>query len=557
MNCCKWAVSLLLVSSLLSCGKKHKTTGPPEPAIVPRPLEMQAGKGEFVINHRTKIITEAGNAEYASLGGYLAQKISSLYGYDLLLAERKGIQGEENAILLVPSWTVNDLGGEGYELTIEDNRILITANRPQGAFYGIQSLLQLLPLTSDTAARVKHQGDIPVGTAFVHDKPSFGWRGMHLDVSSHFYPVRFIKKFIDLMASQKINRFIWHLTGDNGWRLEIQSLPGLTSVGAWRAGRNQVDWNNREPRKKGEIAAYGGYYTREDIEEIVDYAGNRFVEIIPEISLPGNTLAALAAYPQYACIPGPFDVATGAVGEHDEHILCAGKPETLTFIDKILEEVMLFFPGECVSIGSTSFSKADWETCPRCLQKASAEGLRQTGDLEVYIVNHVKDFLESKGRRLVVLDEEGIVGSSSAVLIYPAQPSAAGSTDHQVVVSPAEFSFDTYFTRQDEGGSQAILRQLYENSALKGIQAMGLQGRVRTGYLEVFSDVEMCLVPFMGVLSEFAWCVKPGEDFSDFGQRMEALTKRLREEGYRPWESRKSIPAEQQAAKADSLASGS
>jgi hexosaminidase len=557
MKCCKWAVSLLLVSALLGCGKKHRTASPPELAIVPRPTEMQAGKGEFVINHRTKIITEASNAEYAALGSYLAQKISSLYGYDLLLAEREGIQGEDNAILLVPSWTVNDLGGEGYELTIENNRILITANRPQGVFYGIQSLLQLLPLTSDTVARVKHQGDIPVGTAFVHDKPSFGWRGMHLDVSCHFYPVRFIKKYIDLMASHKINRFIWHLTGDNGWRLEIQSLPELTSVGAWRAGRNQTDWSNREPRKKGEIATYGGYYTRDDIEEIVDYAGSRFVEIIPEISLPGNTLAALAAYPRYACMPGPFEVATGAVREDDEHILCAGRPETLTFIDKILEEVALLFPGEYISIGSTSFTKSDWENCPRCRQKVSDEGFRQTGDLEVHIVNHIKDLLESKGRQLVVWDEEGIIGSSSVVLISPAPPPVAGSGDRQVVVSPEEFSFDTYLTRQDDGGSKAILRQLYETTAGKGIQAMGLQGRVPTGYLEEFSDVEMCLIPFMGVLAEFAWTVKPGEDFSDFGQRMEALIKRLQEEGYKPWEPRQAIPAEQQAARADSFTSGS
>ena len=289
---------------------------------------------------------------------------------------------------------VNDsaLGDDGYEVTISPDALEIAAQTGAGHFYGEQTLRQM----------IDDLNCIPCCT--VRDWPRFRWRGMHLDVSRHFFPVTFIKRYLDILALHKLNVFHWHLTDDQGWRIEIKRYPRLTEIGAWRVNREDRPWNAREPQRDGEIADYGGFYTQGQVAEIVSYARDRCIEIMPEIEMPAHALAALAAYPEFSCTGGPFHVAPGQYWP-DTDLFCAGNENTFVFLENVLGEVAALFPGKFIHVGGDEADTREWERCPRCQKRMRDEGIADCARLQRYFTNRVAAILRRFGKRLVGWDE--------------------------------------------------------------------------------------------------------------------------------------------------------
>jgi len=360
----------------LFTGFSLKQSGSNEISIVPRPVELTQLKGSLDLKKRGIIEISRANVPLASiLEEYLnAKKIpSSPAGYSIKLS-------------IVQN---NTLGNEGYKLSVSKKGIQIEAASEAGLFYGIQTFIQLTPLTGTEIPFVE-----------ITDYPRFSYRGLHLDVGRHMFPLAFIKKYIDLMARHKFNWFHWHLTEDQGWRIEIKKYPKLQEVAAYRKetlighGRNPKDYDG---------VKYGGYYTQEEIKEIVQYAADRYVTVIPEIELPGHSLAALSAYPELGCTGGSYEAATKWGVFKD--VYCAGKEETFTFLEDILDELISLFPGEYIHIGGDECPKASWEKCSQCQKRLKAEGLKDEHELQSYFIQRIEKYVNSKGKRIIGWDE--------------------------------------------------------------------------------------------------------------------------------------------------------
>ena len=311
----------------------------------------------------------------ACIGGAVSCSLvrqAAAHGHRLSAEGARGRAGTAGQCHCVRVHRGQDLGEEGYTLEVTRDLVRVRASSDAGHFYAVQTLLQLLPeavFGATPAADVRWT--IPCLT--IQDRPRFSWRGVHLDVSRHFLPKEFIKTFIDMLAMHKMNIFHWHLTDDQGWRIEIKKYPKLTSVGAWRADREGIHWNVREPQRPGEKATYGGFYTQDEIREIVRYAQQRNITIVPEIEMPAHTTAALAAYPQFSCTGGPFHVTTGALWPITD-IFCAGNDSTFAFLQDVLTEVMDLFPGTYIHIGGDEADKTNWKKCPKCQARIEAGG---------------------------------------------------------------------------------------------------------------------------------------------------------------------------------------
>ena len=321
-------------------------------ALIPVPQEMKVNSDSFTLTRNAAITLDQSNQALVGIAEYLNEKISPATGFELPVEKHGKIEFKlvEDA----------SLGDEGYQLKVKHSDILITANKPAGIFYGVQTLLQMFPaeIKSKTVQPEDKKWTIPC--AEITDKPQFPWRGLMLDVSRHWFTKEEVLKYIDELAEYKMNVFHWHLTDDQGWRLEIKSLPKLTEVGAWRAPR-VGQWWQRERQQPGEETTYGGFYTQEDVKEVLAYAAKRYVRVIPEIDVPGHSVAALVAYPELACMKAPDAVNVGNkfYGE-DENTLCIGKDYTFEFMDKVLTEVAALFPDEYVHIGGDECFKGFW-----------------------------------------------------------------------------------------------------------------------------------------------------------------------------------------------------
>ncbi|MEK9137784.1 MAG: family 20 glycosylhydrolase, partial [Bacteroidota bacterium] len=287
----------------------------------------------------------------------------------------------------------------------------------------------------------------------IRDWPRFEWRGMHLDVSRHFLPKKFIKTYIDMLAMHKMNVFHWHLTDDQGWRLEIKKYPKLIEVTAWRVDREDQHWNHRDPPREGEKATYGGYYTQDEIREIVKYADERNITVVPEIEMPAHTTALLAAYPQYSCTGGPFDVPPGGVWPITD-IFCAGNDSTFYFLQDVLTEVMDLFPGKYIHIGGDEADKKEWKACAKCQARIKQEELKDEAELQSYFVKRIEKFIVSKGRRLIGWDEilEGGLAPEATVMSWRGTEGGIAATrqGHDAVMTPGSHCyFDHYQGKQE------------------------------------------------------------------------------------------------------------
>jgi hexosaminidase len=376
----------------------------------------------------------------------------------------------------------------------------------------------------------------------VTDYPRFEWRGMHLDVSRHFFDVEFIKRYIDILALHKMNVFHWHLVDDQGWRIEIKKYPRLTEVGAWRVDREDRPWNAREPQQPGEKATYGGFYTQEEIKEIVAYAAERYITVVPEIEMPAHVGSALAAYPEYSCTGGPFTVPPGGVWPITD-IYCAGKEETFTFLEDVLTEVTELFPSQYIHIGGDEADKTEWRRCPDCQARIRKEGLGDEDELQSYFVKRIEQFLISKGRKLIGWDEilQGGLAPEATVMSWQGFEggiTAARSGHHAVMTPVSHCYFNVYqgdpATEPASFSGLITLKKVYsfepvpaELTAEEGKFIIGAQGCLWTEYVTDGKTAEHMILPRLTALSEVVWSSPESRTWEGFSTRLPKMMERF------------------------------
>jgi len=504
-------------------------------SIIPKPNKVTYAEGSFVINRDTNLILADSSQESLIISKYFNHKIENVVGYKLKISTEK--IDVENSIVLIFS-DGNKVGKEGYTLVVNKNGVAISG-RYAGQFYGIQSLLQLLP-AEIFGNKVQESLELEVPFIEIEDIPRFEWRGMHLDVCRHFFSIEFIKKYIDYLAIHKMNTFHWHLTEDQGWRIEIKKYPKLSEISAYR-NETIIGHHNTDPQKFDGIR-YGGIYTQDEIREVVKYASERFITVVPEIELPGHSVAALTAYPELSCTGGPFEVRTSWGISKD--IYCAGNEKTFEFLENVLSEVVDLFPSKYIHIGGDEAPKDRWEECEKCQARIKKEGLHDEHELQSYFITRMEKFLNSKGKQIIGWDEilEGGLAPNAAVMSWRGNEGgiAAAKSKHKVVMSPnTNCYFDHYQTEDRESQPLAIggflpLEKVYsfnpvphELTEEEGQYIIGAQGNVWTEYIPTADHVEYMALPRMSALAEVVWSEDANKDFSDFKTRMIKHYKRL------------------------------
>ncbi|MFX1453587.1 MAG: beta-N-acetylhexosaminidase, partial [Promethearchaeota archaeon] len=364
-------------------------------SIIPKPVELTISAGKFTLNNETRILVDKNCRKN---GNYLREILAPATGFNIPISYITESKIEENVIALKLNFEKKEIGQEGYILKITPNSVDISGYANSGIFYGIQSLRQLLPEEIETAKLVKNI-DWSIPSVSIRDYPRFKWRGYMMDVGRHFFGKEVIKKILDVMALLKMNVFHWHLTEDQGWRIEIKKYPKLISVGSKRKESQIRGFSSLET----DGIPHEGYFTQEDVKEIITYATERFVSIVPEIEMPGHSMAALASYPELSCTGGPFEVPT-YFGIHKD-VYCAGKEEVFNFLQDVLDEVMSLFPSDIIHIGGDEVPKDRWKKCPDCQNRIKNEGLRNEDDLQVYFINRMASYISTHGRRVMGWNE--------------------------------------------------------------------------------------------------------------------------------------------------------
>lgn len=512
----RYLAFVALVSALQGCASALPTSSYP---IIPRPRSLTPEKGSFQMGPATRIVVaDAGDPELTRLADFWAAPVRAATGWSLPVSAGECVK---HTVCL----GVGRVGAaEGYHLSVDGDNIVVTGDDHAGLFYGIQSLTQLLP--------ADWRGSEPVKVAAVEvaDAPRFPYRGMHLDVGRHFFGPDFVKRYIDLLSRYKINTFHWHLTEDQGWRIEIKRYPKLTEVGSHRA-ETQAG-KNFDPFV-GDSTPYGGYYTQDEIRDIVAYAQKRYVTIVPEIEMPGHSLAALAAYPELACTPGPFQVGThwGVF----EDIYCP-KEATFTFLDNVLTEVMDLFPGKYIHIGGDEAPKARWQASDTAQAVMRREGLTDENQLQSYFIGRVEKFLNAHGRSIIGWDEilEGGVAPNATVMSWRGIQGGidAAKQDHDVIMTPGDPLYLDHYQGPPNSEPLAIggynpLEKVYAYEPVpdgltpeEGRHILGAQGNVWTEYMATPDYVEYMVLPRMLALSEVDWTDPANKDFRDFARRL-------------------------------------
>jgi len=496
-------------------------------SIIPEPVSLSKSSGHFVINQKTKIITN-GDEPVLPLVKMFADRVDFLTGNKLTVAT--GGKGQDISIQINKTRN-NEIGEEGYLLDIQASGVKVAANTPSGIFYGLQSLLQLISLNSI----IENKGqEVTVPTVSIVDYPRFAWRGLMLDVSRHFFDKAFIKKFLDQMVEYKYNVFHWHLTDDPGWRIEIKKYPKLTEVGAWRVPRTGVFYS-MPAVQPGEKPTYGGYYTQEDIKEIVKYAADRFITIVPEIDIPGHSRSLIAAYPQASCSGKQTTVYAGELGGPEENVLCAGNEANFKMLDDILGEVAALFPGEYIHIGGDEVCKDFWEQCPKCQKVMTDNNLKDEHELQSYFIKRAEKIVESKGKRLIGWDEilEGGLAPNATVMSWRGMDGGikAASEGHEVVMTPTDFCYLDYMQGDPiTSGFPAPwptldISKVYSFEPVpNGIDPkyiLGGQGNVWTEMIQEERQVEYMTWPRAMALSEVFWSPKEKRNSNSFMHRLE------------------------------------
>ncbi|MCX2739524.1 glycoside hydrolase family 20 protein [Pontibacter anaerobius] len=523
------ATGLLLTPSPASA--QTEATKPQAVSIIPKPVKLTQQSGSFALGKDTKIFVDPKNNELRKIGEQLAQNIKEMTGMQPAVEQKVPAKGSSNYLHLTLSTPIDTLGSEGYTLEVAPDKIILAAKEPQGLFLGTQTIRQLLPPQPTT-------DPVSIPALSIVDKPRYEWRGMHLDVARHFFPVEFVKEYIDYLAMHKMNTFHWHLTEDQGWRIEIKKYPKLTEVGAYRNG-TLIGHNSDRPQQFTD-ERYGGYYTQEQIKEVVKYAQDRYITVVPEIEMPGHSVAALTAYPELSCTGGPFEVEK-RWGIFDD-VYCAGNEQTFTFLEDVMTEVLALFPSKIIHIGGDESPKARWEECEKCQKRIADEGLKDEHELQSYFVQRMEKFLNTKGRTIIGWDEilEGGLAPNAYVMSWRGTEGgiAAAKQHHYVVMSPGSHVYFDHYQGERELEPLAIgglttLERVYsfeptpaELTDEEKKYILGAQANVWTEYIPTTEHVEYMIFPRMSALSEVLWTPAAKKDWGDFQTRMQQQYKR-------------------------------
>ncbi len=511
-------------------------------SVIPVPLKMEQGTGSFLLSEKTKL--------YTNLQGGEAQLLENCL-QTLPVHLKKGKKKDTQNVL---SLLITEKSGqlptpESYTLSVTPERIRIQATSGAGLFYGIQTLLQL-SVSSDT-------GVITVSAVEVQDTPRFAYRGLMLDVSRHFFTKEFVKKQIDALAFYKINRLHLHLTDAAGWRIEIKKYPLLTEFAAWRTDANWKKWWNGDRKyvRFDEPGASGGYYTQDDIREIVEYARQHFITVIPEIEMPAHSEEVLSAYPQLSCAGEPYKNAD----------FCVGNEETFTFLENVLTEVLELFPSEYIHIGGDEAGMAAWKTCPKCQKRMKDEHLSHVDELQSYLIHRIEKFLNARGRRLLGWDEilKGGLAPNATVMSWRGEEGgiAAVTSGHRAVMTPGSHCYlDSYqdapYSQPEAIGGYLPLKKVYAYNpvaaSLSAEQAKlvyGAQVNLFTEYVPTPEHVEYMLYPRTLALAEVAWSAPERKSWPDFHARALKAVSDLQAKGYHPFDLKNEIGSRPESTK--------
>jgi hexosaminidase len=507
--------------------------------LVPWPAEMTQAEGDFTLTHETVVRYPNKDDAWKAVGQFLTETLRSGTGWAIADKpfDKKVGAVPENAIWVVPDERIT--APEGYVLEVKPAAVLLRAKTTAGAFYGIQTLLQLFPPEIMGRNNPYEKKVWKAPACRIADQPRFPYRGLHLDVGRHFFSVPVIKRYIDLMAHHKFNVFHWHLTEDQGWRIEIKKRPLLTEVGSCRKETMLGSFDDQPRRFDGK--KYCGFYTQKEISEVVAYAQKRFVTIVPEIELPGHSLAALAAYPALGCTGGPYQVRT-EWGVSDE-VMCAGNDQTFVFWEEVLDEVCTLFPGPYVHIGGDECPKTRWKTCSKCQQRIKTEKLADEHALQSYCIRRVEDMLTKRGKKLIGWDEilEGGLPPAATVMSWRGTEGgiAAAQAGHDVVMTPGSHCYFDFY--QGDAASEPLaiggftpLEKVYayepvpeELTAEQAKHVLGAQGNVWTEYISTPDKVEYMVYPRACAMAEVLWTPKEMKNADRFFARMRTHFQRL------------------------------
>ena len=508
--------------------------------VIPLPQEVSlTQENPFKLNENVLIAYPENNALLQRNAEFLSEYIQQATNY---APKTKAIAAGEqvkNAIVLGLDPSIANK--EGYVLTTTPEGININGQTENGVFYGIQTLRKSIPAEAKEATVL-----IPAGE--IKDEPRFSYRGMHLDVGRHFFPKEFMKKYIDLLALHNMNTFHWHLTDDQGWRIEIKKYPKLTEIGSQRSrtviGRNTQEYDN---------TPYGGFFTQEEAKEIVKYAQERYITVIPEVDLPGHMLAALAAYPEMGCTGGPYEVCPrwGIF----EDVLCIGNDQTMQFLEDVMNEIIEIFPSKYVHIGGDEAPRTRWEKCPKCQARIKTEGLKADKNhtaedrLQSYCMTRIEEFLNSKGRQIIGWDEilEGDVAPNATVMSWRGMEGGikAAQLGHDVIMTPTSFCYFDYYQTADTKdeplgiGGYVPIEKVYSLEPVPAVlteeqskHILGAQANLWTEYIHSSEHVEYMVLPRMAALAEVQWTQPEKKDFKDFTKRLARLMKFYQRDGF-------------------------
>ena len=531
LNLLGWSLAGLLMTA---CSNQPTTVANYE--VVPMPLEINTTQqASFLLKSGVTVYYPAGNEKMQRNAEFLASYVKAQTGIELQVQAGEGGKGG----IVLQLGLAND-NPEAYQLKVDASQVVISSPSEAGVFYGIQTLRK--------AVDVAEGSNVELPAVEIKDQPRFGYRGMMLDVGRHFFSMDEIKTYIDMMALHNINRFHWHLSEDQGWRIEIKKYPKLTEIGSMRKetviGHNSGKYDGKP---------YGGFYTQEQAKEIVAYAAERYITVIPEIDLPGHMQAALASYPELGCTGGPYEVWT-QWGVSD-NVLCAGNDQTIQFIKDVLAEIVEIFPSEYIHVGGDECPKVKWSTCPKCQARIKALGLKSDNKhtkeerLQSYVIHEAEEFLNSKGRKMIGWDEtlEGGLAPNATVMSWRGEAGGieAAKQHHDVVMTPNTYLYFDYYQSKDTetepmaiGGYLPIERVYSYEPMPKSLSPeeqkyiVGVQANLWTEYIPDFKQVQYMVLPRMAALSESQWCAPEKKNYEAFLQRVSRLVNIYAKNGW-------------------------
>ena len=533
----KKSIAILLAgAALASCSNRPQVVADYDVVPLPSKIEVDtAGVADKYFALDEKTVIYCAQPELANEAELFAGYIKPLTGIDMKTADA---QPSKNYVALTVDASLAN--PEAYKIEIKPEDITVSGGSAAGVLYGLQTLRKAVPDAG------MHNVLYPVGV--VEDSPRFAYRGAHLDVGRHFFPTDSVKTYLDMMALHNMNTFHWHLTEDQGWRIQIDKYPNLTEVGSKRRGTT-IGHNTAEI----DTIPVGGFYTKDEIRDIIDYAAKRHITIIPEVDLPGHMQAALASYPELGCTGGPYEVWCNW-GVTDQ-VLCAGNDSVYTFLDDVLGEVADLFPSEYIHIGGDECAKGEWEKCAKCQAKIKALGIKADKEhtaeqkLQSHVTKHVSDFLASKGKKIIGWDEilEGGIADDATVMSWRGEAGGikASEMGHDVIMTPNTYLYFDYYQSPDKdkqplaiGGNLPIDKVYsYEpvTEAMTPEQAAhikGVQANVWTEYIPTFAQVQYMALPRWAALAEIQWMQPGTRDYAAFYKRLQHLAKIYDAEGY-------------------------